>query len=294
MAPPWCSSSHLPRSLVDEWLGQDTGLLDLTTTMLGIQDVEAEATLVSRERIVACGVCEAAAVYEAAGATVTHAQREGAWLEPGAVLLRVRGPAGALHRAWRVAQTLAAIGSAVATETRRLVEEAKKANLRVIVAVARKAPPGLRGLYYRCVLAGGASLHRMGLGDTVLVFPQHYRLLPGGLEEALERLREARSLAGERRIVVETAARDEALLAAGSGVVDEIQLDHMEPRELARLAEEIRRLAPGVKIAVGGGITVDNVALYAPHVDVVVTSAPYWARPADLTTRITPLKPRSP
>ena len=278
----------LPGWLVEEWLREDIPYSDLTTAVLGVADKQARAQVVARERIVVCGVSEAEAVYEAAGARVEVVVEEGGWAEPGAVILRAWGSAGSLHAAWRTAQTLIAIGSAVATYTRLMVERARKANPDIIVAVARKAPPGLRHLYYRCVLCGGATLHRVGISDTILVFPNHTRLL-GGVEVLVERLRQARGIIGERRVVVEVESLEEARRLAESGVVDEIQLDHMSPNELAKAVREIKTVNPSVKVAVGGGITLENVEEYAKTgVDVIVTSAPYWAKPADITTRIEP------
>lgn len=280
----------LPGSLLDEWIREDVPYTDFTTGVLGIAWRAGRARLVTRERIVACGLREAAAVYERLGARVRLLAGEGCWAEPGQALLEAEGPAGALHAGWRLAQMLAAVGSGVATYTRRMVERARAASPGVVVAVARKAPPGLRSLYYRCVLCGGATLHRMGLSETVLVFRNHLVFLEGGLREALERLRGARGVVGERLVAVEAESVEEALLAAESGVVDEVQLDHVEPGELARLVGELKRRNPRIRVAVGGGIGLENVAEYAATgVDVVVTSAPYWARPADLTTRMEPL-----
>jgi molybdenum transport protein len=259
--------------------------LDLTTNLLGLAEEPAEAILLTREACVPCGLVEAAQVYERLGAEARRLAQECSPVGPGAALLQARGSAGQLHAAWRLAQVLVALGSAVATYTRRLVEKARSVNPRVVVAATRKAPPGLRHLYYRCVLCGGASLHRFGISDSVLVFPNHYRLL-GGLEKALERLKEARRLIGERPVVVEVRSLEEALLAARSGVVDEIQLDHVDPTEAAMIAERVRETNPSIRVAVGGGIGLDNIEEYAAVADVVVTSAPYSVPPIDVTTRI--------
>ncbi|ALL00804.1 putative molybdenum transport system protein [Pyrodictium delaneyi] len=278
-----------PTSLIDEWIREDTAYTDFTTGVLGISWAPGRARLTTRERIVACGLREAAIVYERLGAKARLLHPEGEWAEPGTALLEAEGPAAALHAAWRLAQTIASIGSGVATYTRRLVERARAANPRIVVAVARKAPPGIRHVYYRCVLCGGATLHRLGLSETILVFRNHVVFL-GGLEKALERLHRAKSQIGERSVVVEAETPEDALLAAKSGVVDEIQLDHIEPRRLKELVEELRSVNPGIRVAVGGGINLDNVAEYAAAgADVLVTSAPYWAKPADLTTRMEPL-----
>ena len=284
-------SLHLPTSLLDEWIRQDIPYLDLTTMVLGLSGEPARARILLRERAVVCGLAEAAAVYRRLGATAEPVAREGDWAPPGTVLLEARGSAGSLHAAWRTAQLLVALGSAVATSARLMAERARRANPGVVVAVARKAPPGLRHLYYRCVLCGGASLHRLGVSDTVLVFPNHTRVA-GGPEAVIERLRKAKPLIGERRVVVEAETLEEALLYARSGVVDEVQLDHVEPGVLRDAVRKLREANPRVKVAVGGGITPENVEDYAAAgVDVIVTSAPYWARPIDVTTRIEPLRP---
>ncbi len=283
-------SQFLPTSLLDEWIRQDIPYLDLTTMVLGLSGEPARARLLLRERAVVCGLAEAAAVYRRLGASAEPVAREGEWAPPGTVLLEARGSAGSLHAAWRTAQLLVALGSAAATYARLMAEKARRVNPGVVVAVARKAPPGLRHLYYRCVLCGGASLHRLGVSDTVLVFPNHTRVA-GGPEAVLERLRKARPLIGERRVVVEAETLEEALLYARSGLVDEIQLDHLEPRALRDAVRKLKEANPGIKIAVGGGITLENVEDYAAAgVDVIVTSAPYWARPVDVTTRMEPLR----
>jgi nicotinate-nucleotide pyrophosphorylase (carboxylating)/molybdenum transport protein len=35
-----------------------------------------------------------------------------------------------------------------------------------------------------------------------------------------------------------------------------------------------------------GGIKSDEIPQYAPYVDIIVSTAPYYAQPLDLTTRI--------
>jgi len=280
------ASMHLPVSLIDEWIREDIPFIDLTTTILGIADKPAKAHIVLREKAVICGLQEASAVYRRLGAEVENEAPEGTWGEPGQEIMTLRGNGGQLHAGWRVAQTLISIGSGVATYTRLMVEKAKKVNPRVIIAVARKAPPGLRHLYYHCVLCGGATLHRIGISDTILVFPNHTRLSKG-IDKVIERIKETRPLIGERQVVIEVNGLDEALKAARSGVVDEVQLDHVEPDELREIITKIRKANNNIRIAVGGGITLKNIEEYvATGVDVIVTSAPFWARPIDLTTRM--------
>lgn len=280
---------HYPASLIDEWIREDIPFADLTTSVLGLAGKRSRARVVTREPIVVCGLQEAARIYEHLGASVKPLVAEGEQVEAGTTLMIAEGTAGSLHAAWRVAQSLIAIGSAVASYTNSLVKRAKQANPHTIVAVVRKAPPGLRHLYYHCVLCGGASLHRIGISDSFLAFPNHTRLL-GGINKLIEAIKERRDLIGERRIVVEVETIEEAIAAAKSGVIDEVQLDHMDPVELEKVVKTIKSINPNVRVAIGGGINIDNIANYASTgVDVIVTSAPYWVKPANITTIIEPL-----
>ncbi|WP_244603417.1 hypothetical protein [Methanococcoides sp. NM1] len=62
-------------------------------------------------------------------------------------------------------------------------------------------------------------------------------------------------------------------------------LDHYTPEELKEVAPELRKLNPKLEIAVGG-IAFKDIPKYAAAVDIVVTTAPYYAKPFDLTTKI--------
>lgn len=260
--------------------------MDLTTSALGIASVKARSSVMTREDIIPCGVAEAAAIYEYLGADVERVAEEGKLAKAGETLLEAVGMRPAFTLPGGSRRYSIAIGSAVATYTKELVERASKANPGVVVAAARKAPPGLRHLYYRCVLCGGASLHRVGISDSVLIFPNHISVA-GGLEAVLSRLEKGRKMIGERPAVIEVGSEDEAVLVAKSGVVDEIQVDHLNPPELAQVVKKVKGLNSNIRVAVGGGISLANADDYArAGADVLVTSAPFWVRPADITTRM--------
>ncbi len=62
-------------------------------------------------------------------------------------------------------------------------------------------------------------------------------------------------------------------------------LDHLSPTELRKIGPELKQLNPKLELAVGG-IEVENIPYYAPFVDIIVISAPYYAKPLDMTTII--------
>ena len=122
-------------------------------------------------------------------------------------------------------------------------------------------------------------MHRLGLSETLLVFPEHRMFLAETPADTVARLHRAEP---EKRIVVEVARIDDVLLWAAAGA-DVIQLEKFSPADVAacRGALQGRSLAP--VLAVAGGVRADNAAAYAmAGADVLVTSAPYTAPPKDV------------
>ncbi|MDK2892268.1 hypothetical protein [Methanohalophilus sp.] len=68
-------------------------------------------------------------------------------------------------------------------------------------------------------------------------------------------------------------------------IADLLLLDHYSPEGLKKIVPSLKEINPYLEIAVGG-IKAKDVAAYAPHVDVIVTTAPYYAMPLDMTTKI--------
>jgi len=270
----------IPEELIDEWIREDVGPFDLTTFTLGIEDKPGEAEVILREEGVVCGLREAARVYQKVGAEEIELIEEGK--EAKDIVMRIRGPAGSLHKAWRVAQNIVALASGVATYTRMMIKKAKKVNPKIKIIVVRKAPP-CRWLYYKGVICGGGSLHRTSLSDTVVLFKNH--VVFTGLEEALKRLKES-DYVWDKKIVIEVENLEEALKVADYGF--DMQVDHLAPSELRLIYEKVKERNPSVRVLASGGIKLENVEEYA-FVDAILTSAPYWARPLDVTTKMAPL-----
>jgi molybdenum transport protein len=141
-------------------------------------------------------------------------------------------------------------------------------------------------LSIKAVLAGGGAMHRTGLGDTILVFPEHRAFLAG--EDLVVTLARLRAAAPERAIVVEVGNSDDAPNAANAGA-DVVQLEKFSPEAVAMVRARMADAGTGrVKIAAAGGVNASNAAAYAlAGADILVTSAPYSARPRDVQVRVT-------
>jgi molybdenum transport protein len=264
-------------------LADDVPYGDLTTQALGVGDAPGELTFSARDPMVVAEVESAAALLELAGCRVTPATKSGAALAAGSKILAATGPAAALHRGWKVAQTLVEIWSGVATAVRAIVDAAASVSPDVVVACTRKNVPGTKSYAIRAVRAGGAVMHRLGLSETVLVFPEH-RIFLGGeaLGDTVRRLRRA---APEKKLVIEVATVDDGAAAAAAGF-DVIQAEKFTAADIAALAGRLVSANPRPLIAAAGGINPDNAAAYAKGgAGILVTSWPYLARPRDVQVR---------
>ncbi len=280
---PWVDDSTLMR-----WLQEDLGMLDLTSILIFDRDLVCRSAIITREECIVACVEEAARIYELAGASKVDINAyTGQRVNKNFTILEAYGDPYSLHIAWRLAQNILSIFSGVATKTYRLIEKVRKINRKIILETTRKTPPGLRSLYLKAVIAGGAVPHRLGLHDTILIFENHIKII-GGWQKLEEIINKIRSKTITRPITVEAKTLEQAIIAAKSGA-NIIQLDKMKPEEVEKTIQTIRRIRPDIIIIVTGNIDEENIEEYAkPGPDIIVTSAPYYARPIDITTKIEP------
>ena len=211
----------LSPSIIESLLAEDVPDTDLTTSALGIGHEPGRMTFRARGAMTVAGIEIAAALIARAGADVSVETASGRLASAGTVLLSATGEAAALHKSWKAAQTLTEILSGIATATRSLVDAVEAANPKIRVACTRKTVPGARRLSLMAIRAGGAIPHRLGLSDTILVFPEHQAFLSGvSLQDLVARLRHE---APEKKLAIETATFYEARDAIEAGF-DTIQL----------------------------------------------------------------------
>jgi nicotinate-nucleotide pyrophosphorylase (carboxylating) len=148
-----------------------------------------------------------------------------------------------------------------ATIAARFVDETR--GTRATICDTRKTLPGLRTLQKYATRCGGATLHRIGLFDAVLLKDNHLESFGG--DDLAERVRAAASRARAQRTVafveceVDSLDQLDRLLTLESGVLDMILLDNMDP---AMLAEAVRRRdarAPHILLEASGGVRLDTV-----------------------------------
>ncbi|MDO4443437.1 MAG: ModD protein [Slackia sp.] len=287
---------------IDAILAEDVPYFDLTSHVLGIDAQRGEMEYFTREACVLAGMEAVERIARKLDCEIVSGTPSGSRLDRGDVFMTVRGSAAQLHRMWKVCLNVFDHCSAVATKTRNMVDAAHAANPACEVLTTRKSMPGAKDLLVDSVIAGGAFPHRLGLSETVLIFEQHLSFF-GGFDRFIEELPAIRPRCVEKKLFVEADAQQALLLArvnadaarvsAESGGeipwagVDGVQVDKVSPDRLGELVKKIRALDPRMVIIAAGGINEGNVADYAATgVDGLATTAPYTAKPIDMSVRM--------
>ena len=169
------------------------------------------------------------------------------------------------------------------------IDAAHAVNPACEILTTRKSMPGAKDLLTCAVMAGGAFPHRLGLSETVLVFEQHLAFF-GGFDRFVEELPRIKARCVEKKLFVEADAQRAIALAKASADgngADGIQLDKVAVGDLADLVKRLREIDPRIAIIAAGGINPQNAGAYAAcGVDGLATTAPFTAKPVDMSVRM--------
>jgi nicotinate-nucleotide pyrophosphorylase (carboxylating) len=263
-------------------LAEDLGDGDVTTAATVPPDARARAVITQKAPGVIFGLDVAEQTFRTLDpeAGFERAVDEGRWRERGEVLV-VDGRARALLSAERTALNFLARLSGVATAAARAVEAVEGTSARILDT--RKTTPGLRALEKAAVAAGGATNHRAGLYDAILIKENH-AALAGGVGPAVRRAREyapGLPLEVECRNLAEV---DEALEAGAPRLL----LDNMTPEQLR---EAVDHVAGRAKLEASGGVTLETLRTVGETgVDFISVGALTHSAPAlDLSLILQPL-----
>ena len=267
--------------VVRDALAEDVGAGDLTSE--GVLDAEAtcRAEILLREPGIVCGLPAAEAVFRALDPGIRfepHAADGDRIDDTPAALAAVEGSARGILTGERTALNLLGRLSGVASLSRRYADAIEGTG--AVVLDTRKTTPGLRALEKYAVRCGGATNHRLGLDDDILVKDNHLRLA-GGVRAAVERLR---SSAPSFPVEVEAETLGDVREALDAGA-DRILLDNM-PLEVMR--EAVRLAAGRAKLEASGGVSLETVrAIAETGVDFVSVGAlTHSARSLDVSLEV--------
>jgi nicotinate-nucleotide pyrophosphorylase (carboxylating) len=279
--------AKLLREKLLEFLREDIGYGDITSSSVIPADLNAEAAITVNSDGVVAGIMESSYMFQIADVEVVEHIDDGAKTHKGQVILKVRGAARSILSVERTVLNVLMRMSGIATLTRRLVEQARSVNPKIRIACTRKTTPGFRMFEKRAVELGGGDTHRLRLDDSILIKTNHITAV-GGVEEAVKRAKLNASFT--KKIEVEVTSLEQALKASKLAP-DILMLDNMSPDQVEEVMDKLSEtgLREKMIVEVSGGVTPDTLNAYAKTgVDVVsMGMLTHSAKALDINMRLT-------
>ncbi len=253
----WTRINTLISLALDEDLGKAG---DVTSISVIPPGTKTTATLLAREECVCAGLQVAEAVFKRLDRNVKFSPlvQDGQLCRPNTVLAKIAGRAQAMLSAERTALNFLQRLCGVATASFHYAQAVKGSKTKILDT--RKTTPGWRNLEKYAVAAGGATNHRIGLYDRIMIKDNH-RTLAGftnenGIKDAVEK---ARRKYPALVLEVEADALDDVKKALDAGA-DCILLDNMDNRTMKKAVAMVGGRA---KTEASGGISLGRLAKIA-------------------------------
>jgi nicotinate-nucleotide pyrophosphorylase (carboxylating) len=246
-------------------LSEDFGGGDVTADLLPA-DAQAQARVIAREPAVICGRPWFDACFRELDphAIIDWGVAEGTRIGVDGVVCELRGNARALVGAERCALNFLQTLSGTATITAQYADAVR--GTRATILDTRKTVPGLRLAQKYAVRCGGATNHRIGLFDAILIKENH--IAAAGSLTAAARAARARHPDLLLEVEVENFEELDQALAAG---VNRIMLDEFSLDDIRRA---VAHVAGRVQLEVSGSVSLERVrALAETGVDYISVGA---------------------
>lgn len=244
------------RSMLEQFYLEDIGDGDLSSELLFPETVVGELKILAKMDGFFCGkkvIEEGMHVVDRQTVVNCHVE-DGKPIEKGSIIATAKGSVQSLLKSERVILNLIQRMSAIATETRRVVEIIEGTGTKV--CDTRKTMPGLRMLDKYAVRMGGGFNHRNGLFDAVMLKDNHLAFT-GSLTKAVETVKETLGHTVKIEVEIETFQQLQEAIAVKADI---IMFDNCTPDTIA----EWKKIVPDTIITEASGmITQDTIRAYA-------------------------------
>lgn len=248
------------KKLIQLSLQEDIGDGDHSSLSSIPADVMGEMKLLVKEDGILCGVDVAREVIRQVDETIRMEcfMQDGDPIRKGDIVFVLRGPAVSMLTAERNVLNYMQRMSGIATCTREYVDLVKDTH--VTLLDTRKTTPNMRIFEKYAVKVGGASNHRFGLYDMMMLKDNHIDFA-GGIEKAIDAANEYQRRKGlNLNIEIETRSLDDVRRVLAHGGVHRIMFDNFSP-EL--IVEGVKLVNHRFETEASGGIVKETLREYA-------------------------------
>lgn len=261
---------------IDRLITEDVPYFDLTKELLEIDSPGKIEFFTRKDAVVTCNeIVEKLA--KKLDLEVIFKEKDGKFVTSGSKIFEAKGENVLIL--WKVAQNIYEYGMSVSTYVYEMKKKAQIHNPHLEILTTRKIIPYTKKIALKAVMDGGGWPHRVTTTETILVFDNYINLY-GGWDKFFKNFSKFRHKAAEKKWVVECKDVDMAKKFVEIGV-DVIQLDKASPQTVQEVVELCKD--KNIKVLAAGGININNIEEYAKTgVDGIVTTAPYFAKGADI------------
>lgn len=239
---------------------EDIGAGDHSSLLSVPATAQGTAVLLVKDNGIIAGVEIAKQVFAAID---KHLQidvliQDGSIVKKGDIVFNVSGSVRSILMAERLILNIMQRMSGIATTTNEYCQLIK--GTKAVLLDTRKTTPNMRLLEKAAVKIGGASNHRFGLYDMIMLKDNHIDFA-GGIANAIEK---ARRYVQENnlsiKIEIETRSLDDVKEVLSIGGVDRIMFDNFTPE---MVSEGVKLVGGKYETEASGNITKDNILSYA-------------------------------
>ncbi len=253
-------------SFIREVLAEDIGRGDLYARVS--EPVRAGAKIIAKSDGVLAGEAYLNVLSHIEGFVIVWHRHDGERFAKGEVLMELSGDSHTLLRIERTLLNILLHASSIATLTRRYVDRIAPYGTKLLDT--RKTRPLLRTFEKYAARIGGATNHRMGLDDALMLKDTHLKTI-GNLEAFMAEARKKIPFTAKIEIEAEDFEMVKQAMKAGADIV---MCDNMPPEALAEIVAYRCEYYPNVLLEASGNISLETIERYArTGVDAISTGS---------------------
>lgn len=251
---------------IREVLAEDVGRGDLYARVSA--PVSASAKIIAKSDGVVAGEEYLRVLSHIEGFVIVWNKHDGERFIKGDILLELSGDSHTLLRIERTLLNILLHASSIATLTRKYVDLIAPYGTKLLDT--RKTRPLLRNFEKYATRIGGATNHRMGLDDALMLKDTHLKTIDD-LDAFMAEARRKIPFTAKIEIEAEDADMAKRFMAAGADIV---MCDNMSPDSLREVVAYKKEYYPNILLEASGNISLDTIENYAQTgVDAISTGS---------------------
>jgi nicotinate-nucleotide pyrophosphorylase (carboxylating) len=251
---------HQLEELISNALREDVGDGDHSSLSCIDKNANGKAILKIKDEGILAGVDVAEKIfsYVDASSVLKKFKNDGDEMHFGEIAFEVQAKIHTILSCERLVLNCMQRMSGIATLTKKYTEKLNGYSTRLLDT--RKTTPNFRLLEKEAVRIGGGVNHRFGLYDMIMLKDNHIDYC-GGIQKAIEKAWEyVQEKKPGLKIEVETRSIEDVKKVMETGKVNRIMLDNFTPE---KIREALKIIEGKCETEASGGITIDNIEMYA-------------------------------